>query len=186
MNWRLWFVPGLIAAIAVLLLIALRANENDTDSTVAAAPGVSGYVATNAELVQTDEQGAELYQVTAPRIVQADPDSNIQLTQPHVRYHDTNRGNWTLVAASGELPPLAREIELRGRVEVSGLQARSEEPMTLRTDHLHVDLDRQTAVTDALVFMDWKRTRVTGRGMALNLLTRHLQLHADTHGEIAR
>ncbi|MFT3906076.1 MAG: LPS export ABC transporter periplasmic protein LptC [Steroidobacteraceae bacterium] len=184
MNWRALFFPALIAAAAVLMVLANRPDDSDRDSSAVASATATGFVATQAELVQTDENGRALYQLNADRVIQEMTDGPIQLEQPRVRYRDRNQGNWKLIAASGQLPAQAREIELQGNVQVEGLQAHADQPMTLRTDHLHVDIDKQLATTDAGVQMDWKIMHVNGKGMKLDLPGKQLQLDSDVRGDV--
>lgn len=185
MNWRVLLVV-FIAAVATMLALTLAPNRNDTETTTAATQTASSYAATQAELIQTGDDGQPVYRLQAARISQQAPGAPIALAEPQLQYRDQSQGIWALNAQRGTLPADTRRIDLEGDVLVKGTPPDGGAALQVHSERLHVDMDTQLASTDTTVQMEWNRMRLAGKGMKLDLQRRHLELKADVHGQLAR
>ncbi|HTP38032.1 MAG TPA: LPS export ABC transporter periplasmic protein LptC [Steroidobacteraceae bacterium] len=182
----------LVLAILVALVLWLwqGGDSSQGPATVAAPVTAHGYSATNAVLVQTDDQGQVEYHVTATRIDRATPDSDIALTQPTMDYvsreQDNSRGTWQISAQRGIIPAGTRQIDLTGNVVAHGQPVGQPGEIHLATQQLHVDLDQEVATSDAEVNLDWRGSQLRGRGMHATLNGEKLVMNSDVHGYLAR
>ena len=147
------------------------------------APPASGYVATDAELIETDDTGAPLLRLRADRIAQPNPSADVSLTRPQLNYQRDESSSWSLRAAEGSLASNRQRVEFSGAVQATN-QRTGEPTIVIRTDQLSFDIPRQRADTDAAVAIDWGKARLRARGMHLNLLTGSLVLDAEGHGTL--
>jgi LPS export ABC transporter protein LptC len=142
-----------------------------------------GSVATDAELIETDDNGLPLLRLRADRIAQSSPSSDVSLTRPQLNYQRDKSSNWSLRAAEGSLASNRQQVEFSGAVQA--INQRTGEPtIVIRTDHLSFDIPRQRADTDAAVAIDWGKARLWARGMHLNLLNGSVVLDAEVHGTL--
>jgi LPS export ABC transporter protein LptC len=159
--------------------VAPQLGETTADVT----PPASGYVATDAELIETDDDGTLLLRLRADRIAQPNPAADVGLTRPQLDYQRDPSSNWTLRAAEGSLANNRQQVKFSGAVQAT--HRRTGEPtIVIRTDQLSFDIPRQRADTAATVAIDWGNARLQARGMHLNLLSGTLILDADGHGTL--
>lgn len=178
---------------AVLALGALGAlfylQQSDNGGSEAPAADVEstepGYIANNAELIETGDDGQPLFRLDAERIEQPTPQGIIFLTAPKLDYQPDTGNHWTLVAQRGQLPQDARTAELAGAVHADGKPTGSAELMHIVTDQLHLDMKQQLATTNAKVRVDWAGNTLRGRGMIADIKNDRLQLAGDVHGVLA-
>ena len=180
---RIWLLLAFASALVLWLWRSPRgeAPSNAAPSTnTAAAPG---YVATGAELIDTDADGQPQYSLHATQISQPSPNADIELTAPQF----VSRGDtaWTLTAARGLLPPAAQQISLQGDV-VAQAQRVGASPLVLRTARLNVDMEARTADSSDAVAMEWGRNRLWASGLHADMNSDALRLKSPVHGEVAR
>jgi LPS export ABC transporter protein LptC len=144
-----------------------------------------GYIATNAELIETGDDGGPLFRLDAERIEQPTPQGIIFLTAPKLDYQPEPGNHWKLIAQRGQLPQDARTADLAGAVHADGRPIGSSELMHIVTDQLHLDMRQQLATTAAKVRVDWAGNTLRGRGMSADLKNDRLQLAGDVHGVLA-
>jgi len=144
-----------------------------------------GYIANDAELIETGEDGAPLYRLHAQRIEQSRPDANIFLGEPKLNYQPDANTRWTLQADRGVLLASANQVELYGAVSAAGTDSR-QRPLQVRTEQLAIDMERKLVSSDAMVAIDWAKLRLTARGLQINLMDGSLRLESQGHGEILR
>jgi LPS export ABC transporter protein LptC len=179
------------AAAAVLMAVALgllvwRGRETAEPAGAAAGATVDpGYIATNAEIIQTGADGRPLYRLEARRVEQSRAGAEIQVTEPRLSYQEGSGPQWTLRADTGILPPDAGRADLAGSVYAVATRP-DELPLEIRTDRLSVDMDRQLVTTAEPVSIAWGRDHVTAVGMRADLKADTLRLESRVHGEIAR
>jgi LPS export ABC transporter protein LptC len=182
---RILFAVVALGALGVLFYL----QQSDSGGSDSAAGDVEstepGYIATNAELIETGDDGHPLYRLNAERIEQPTPQGIIFLTAPKLDYQPENGNHWTLVAQRGQLPQDARTAELAGAVHADGRPTGSTELLHIVTDQLHLDMKQQLATTAAKVRVDWAGNTLRGRGMSADIRNDRLQLAGDVHGVLA-
>jgi LPS export ABC transporter protein LptC len=177
---------------AVLALGALGAlfylHQSDSGGGDTAADVEStepGYIATNADLVETGDDGQLLFRLDAERIEQPTPQGIIFLTAPKFDYQPEAGNHWTLIAQRGQLPQDARTAELAGAVHADGKPTGSNDLMHIVTEQLHLDMKQQLVTTAAKVRVEWAGNTLRGRGMSADIKNDRLQLSAEVHGVLA-
>lgn len=141
-----------------------------------------GYIANDAQLVETGADGEPIYRLNAKRIEQNKAGARVQLTEPRLVYQASSDSSWRLQAAHGELASEQQLVEFAGAVEATGTQSGAA-PIVIRTEQLSVNMQQQRADTPAAVSIDWGRVRLTARGFHLNLRDGSLKLDSQGHGE---
>jgi LPS export ABC transporter protein LptC len=182
MRRALW----LLLVLVVVGLFAWLAPRHAVEGRIGASTDTSqeepGYVAIDAELIETGDNGEPLYRLNAKRIEQARAGARVQLTEPRLAYQASADSSWRLQAAHGELASELQQAEFGGAVEASGSQ-NGATPIVIRTEQLSVNMQQQRADSLAAVTIDWGRVRLTAHGFHINLLDGSLKLDSQGHGE---
>jgi len=183
---RLLFALLAMTVLATVLYFEQPGGSANGTAGNEAAVAEPGYVALDAQLVQTGEDGRPLYRLDASRVEQPAPLGTIFLTNPRLDYRPPQGNAWTLTALHGELPQSARTADLHGDVRAAGRPQNSEQLMQIQTDDLHVDMEQQVATTDDTVSVTWGADRLQGRGMQANLKSGRLLLQRNVSGVLSR
>ena len=181
----LFFAVGLFVA---LLYVQQRQQEPEGSNAAAAAAqnaaSEPGFVALGARIIETGDDGQPLYTLDATRIAQPVPDGTIYLTSPVLHYEPPGANPWVLTALQGQLPQSAQNADLSGMVNASGIPQGSMRMIHFHTSTLHVDMQRQVALTPAEVHIDWAGSLLSGRGMHADLKSGQVQLFHAVSGVI--
>ena len=180
---RIWLLLAFAAALVLSLWRSPRSEAPANAAPSANSSAAPGYVATGAELIDTDADGQPQYSLHATQISQPAPTADIELTAPQFVFHGETE--WTLAAARGVLPPAAQQIDLLGDVIARGVRTGSE-PLQLRTASVRVDMQARTADSSDAVAMEWGRNRLWASGLHADMKTDELKLKSPVHGEVAR
>jgi len=182
MIWRLLFALGSLAILGALLYFQDSDNDTGEGSATEQSASAPGYVAIQAELIETGADGQPLYRLHATRIDQPQPQGIIYLSSPKLDYEPAGGNRWTLTAQSGEMPQDARTAELHGNVHAEGKPTGSNTPVRIDTEELHFDMAEQIATSPTTVLVNWGGYRLDGRGMRADLKNDRLQLAAQVRG----
>jgi LPS export ABC transporter protein LptC len=180
---RAWLLLVFAATLALWLWRSPHSQAPDTATASSGAPAEPGYVAVNAELIDTDEAGQPQYTLRATQISQPTPAADIELVAPQFNYHGET--DWTLTADRGVLPPSVQQISLLGSVVANARRAGAV-PLQLRTTSLGIDMLARTADSADAVTMDWGHNRLWASGLHADMKAGELQLKSPAHGEVAR
>jgi LPS export ABC transporter protein LptC len=183
--YRLLILLGLVlVGVAVWLTLSPRQAGPVTAQSSGPAHTDSGYAATDASMVETGTDGQPMYTLQA-RQIQQDPDTNIiNLTTVHMTFRDSSGSDWQVGSNQANAQQDSAQIDLSGAVNVTGEFANSAQPLHLFTDTLHVDTRTEISRTLAPVTLDWAGTRVTARGLMINLKDQRLKLESQVHGQV--
>jgi len=97
-------------------------------------------------------------------------------------FKDQDGGSWSAHADYGLVTPASSEVQLSGRVEVTGTFPGSDQPAHIMTDTLSMDTRTGIIRTPAPVEFDWAGTIVRARGLYASLQNHLIKLEADVHG----
>jgi len=178
------------SAAAILLagtvgLMIWRGQDGDRPADDNATPLADpGYVATDAEIIQTGPDGEPLYRLRARRVEQPAAGAAIRVTKPQLSYQEGDGPAWTLRADTGVLPADTARADLAGSVRAVAVQADSA-PLEIRTASLGVDMGTRRLRSHDPVEITWGRDRVTAVGLSADLKAGTLRLESRVHGEIA-
>lgn len=177
------------ASAALLLALALgltiwREQQAGAPSDASAYPAAEpGYIALDAEIVQTGPDGEPLYRLEADRVEQPRSGADILVTRPRLRYQKGSGPEWNLRADTGSLPADAQQANLAGSVHAVATQPGTS-PLEIRTESLAIDMTAQLVTSPDPVRIDWGRDRLTAVGMRADLKVDTLRLESQVHGEI--
>ena len=180
---RIWLLLAFASALVLWLWRSPRGEAPTNAAASAGSTAAPGYVATNAELIETDVDGQPQYTLHAAQISQPSPTADIELSAPQFVYRGETA--WTLNAARGVLPPDAQQIQLLGDV-IARAQREGTAPLQLRTSSITVDMEARTADSTDPVALESGRNRLWASGLHADMKTDALQLKSPVHGEVAR
>jgi LPS export ABC transporter protein LptC len=180
---RVWLLLAFASALVLWLWRSPRGEPPASAAASAGSTAAPGYVATNAELIDTDADGQPQYTLHAAQIAQPAPSADIELTAPQFVYRGETA--WTLSAARGVLPPDAQQVQLLGDV-IARAQREGAPPLQVRTASITVDMQARTADTSDAVAMESGRNRLWASGLHADMKTDALKLKSPVHGELAR
>ena len=178
--------PLLLLVLVAGLVAAFWRWQPASDSPAtgaAAASSDTGYVASNALLIDTGDDGLARYRLRADSISQAHPGGDIQLDQPRLDYECSTR--WQLSAREGTLPEDASQVHLAGGVEARAERAR-EPALRIRAELLDIDLLARRAVTPGPVSIELGSSRLEAVGLTADMKADALRLESRVHGEYTR
>jgi lipopolysaccharide export system protein LptC len=179
------FLAGLAIAAAIVAVLWLGSKVGDNDSsraTEALDETDPGYAARDAEVIETDTTGRELYRLNA-ELIRQDPASGIvELEAIKMNYRTATSAVWKVDAQQGTVATSGTEILLRGQVRVAGPIGEPGRELQLDTDKLTIDTQRELVTTDATVVMTWEGQVLRARGMVANLKTERVRLESKVNG----
>ncbi len=182
--WR-HAAAALLMAVTLGLLVWRGQDASTSAQTAAEAVADPGYIATDAQIIQTGPDGRPLYRLQASRVEQAQAGTEIHVTEPRLTYQEGSGPQWSLRADTGILPPDVGRADLAGSVQAVATRPDAA-PLEIRTDSLGVDMDRQLVTTADPVWIAWGRDQVTAVGLRVDLKADTLRLESQVHGEITR
>lgn len=183
MSWRWISLIAICAALVATYGVLMRDRNNG--ETQAAQPEQPGYYMKDATIIDTDEQGAPQLRLTASMIEQNPRDDSINLQDVKIDYQSAPEQTWLLTSARAYVPPDSRVAELSGGVVIrpENVQAPND-PMILRTDTLHVDMEKNIASTHADVQIEIGQHRLSAHGFKADLKQQHVWLESKVHGNL--
>lgn len=191
-------VAALVLAVLTVLGVAfLLGQQGTTTSTVTASADTvaedPGYVALDAEIIQTTDAGEPLYTVRAARMEQRPSSGDISMEQIAMRYSaepaagsSDQPSPWTLQADHGAMRGGSPLVELSGGVRVAGKPPGSQSDARIATERLTFDTKSQDITTRAAVQFTWAGTSLRARGLRANLQQEHARLESAVHGRFTR
>ncbi len=185
MNFRLLLGCG---ALLVLAAAYLLGHEGNTPGTPADATGQQadyGYVALDAQMLQTTEQGKPLYTFSAARIAQDPVSGDVSATTVTVHYVADPARPWVLSAHDGALPAGSDRIRLKGDVQVRGKPPGASVAAQINTQRLDFDTHTQDLTTPLPVTIRWNGQQLDARGLTANLKQDQLRLESEVHGRFS-
>lgn len=179
-------LPALLGLCALLALSACGVAERDSvaDKTESAAD--PGYLATDAEIIQTGADGQPRYRLQAARIEQDPRTLEVQLQSIRLETRERGSGGWQVAATQGRLSSDSQRLRLAGDVRLEGGDARDVDRLRLRTSELEYDLQTARARARGEVRITLQGHVLEGKGLDANLRTRQVRLDADVHGQFTR
>jgi LPS export ABC transporter protein LptC len=172
------------ALLVVLGLAFLMGHEGRTPGARGEQPASSGdfgFIAQDARVIQTADDGKPLYRLDAARVEQDPASGNVTAQGLTLRYATDDSRNWTLTARNAQLPGGSSLLHLQGDVLITGLPVRSTIPARIETQRLDYDTRSQDVHTREDIRIDWGRQRIDARGLTANLKQGQLALESKVH-----
>lgn len=140
-----------------------------------------GYFMTEAEVTSAGPDGRPRYRLIADEIRQSELGGPVSLQDVTVLYNVYSSDQWEMTAPAGVLSADQQRLELSGGVELLGHTEQGGDTR-VETADLLVDTARNTASTDAEVFLVFGAQRVRATGMVAYLMEERLELQSSVHG----
>jgi LPS export ABC transporter protein LptC len=183
---RLWWLLALLAVVGLVAWLGPgKFSGSATEDAANAQSSSPGYVALDAELTETGEDGQPLYRLQAARIERTANGGEITLSQPRLSYQPDAATQWLLRADRGQLLPDSQQLELSGAIEATGGNA-ADAPLTLRTAQLALNMKEQRADTNGRVYLEQDQMQLNALGLHLNLRELTWTLDGDGHFKLYR
>jgi LPS export ABC transporter protein LptC len=141
-----------------------------------------GYSATDAQVVETDADGAPRYSLRAASIQQDPRSLEVSLRQLSMQVSDGEDAPWQITARDGRMPEDASRIELQGDVRVAGTIGRTGEAIEIRSDLLSYDIAGSIARSTSDVTIRLSGKWLQAHGIEANLKQRQVRLESKVHG----
>ncbi len=177
------FLPALLAAAALALWFP---GGRDEQRPGAPPPSDADYFLQQVKLVETDASGQPLRWLQAEHLAHY-PDGTTELRRPRLALRSqTGSGpqHWRLQAERGRIRQ-SNQVALEGAVRLERRGDGKQPPLTLLTERLQLDLQAQTARTDAPLTLITDQGRLQARGLRASLAEQRLQLLAEVRGQYA-
>jgi lipopolysaccharide export system protein LptC len=144
----------------------------------------------NFHATQFDANGAPQQQLKAVLAEHFPHDGSINLEQPDIILLNPGQPRLTLTANHAQLSGDRKDLHLHGNVtavrEESPVNARQKdlpsEPMTLRTEYLHVRPDENVVQTHQKASLESPSGRIESIGMEVHRESSIIKLHSDIQG----
>ncbi|HET9864481.1 MAG TPA: LPS export ABC transporter periplasmic protein LptC [Steroidobacteraceae bacterium] len=198
-SWsRLLGYLVVIAVVGGAYFLGVLGRAGGGADTGASLPPDPGYMARDAEVIETGYDGRERYRLNARVIRQQSEGGSIDLEQLEMDYHPGAQApvpgdrpanaaaneTWHLKSDRGEVRADGDDVQLAGNVVVTG-QAPGGAPLTLTTTSMRINTPTEFIETDAPVTVQWSGHQLEARGMQADLKAGTLRLESDVHGEFS-
>lgn len=141
-----------------------------------------GYAARDAEVIETDAEGREMYRLNA-ELIRQDPVSGVvELESIAMNYRTAEDALWKVNAQRGTVLEAGDRIDLEGKVRVTGPMPDTTSTIALDTESLTFETQQERISTDAPVTMTWTGHKLSSRGLSANLKDGRVQLKSSVHG----
>jgi LPS export ABC transporter protein LptC len=182
-----------LGALAAVYLLGQGGRTPDASPAAAAPETDMGYVALDAEIRQTGDDGLPLYRVEAQRIVQQPASGAVTAEKLTMRYvprdadgTPAQAGGWVLTANSAQLPGGESRIQLDGDVVATGRPLGTRRELRIRTESLAYDTATTEVRTTQPVTFESGPQVLTGQGLSANLAAGTLQIDSRVHARIVQ
>jgi LPS export ABC transporter protein LptC len=171
-------VLALVLALALLVLIAMRYSpESQLEAVVNSLPKGIDVALEDIDYTHI-EDGKPRWRLVSSQVERRADSGILGLAEPELNFFDEQgEPAGSVRAAQGELSSDYQAVKLRGDVFLQHVGG-----YTLQTESLDYDHATQKMTTDAAVLMVADGMRLEGKGMAVYLQEKRLQLHADVKG----
>ena len=146
------------------------------------ASGRSDYQLYDFELVVLDDQGLEAFTLRAPQLARQPGDESLDLAQPVFLFpaggEEGRQAQWEMRSNAAWVSPDGGEVQLRGDVRAQDPGAPGGSTI-LATERLDVFPRDDRASTDAQVRIERPGSIIRGRGLRVDLATKHYVLQSD-------
>ena len=197
-KWRRFAsYAAIIAVIAVAYFLGTMGRDGNGDNAAATLPPDPGYVAREAEIIETGYDGRERYRLNAKTIRQQIDSNIVDLERLAMDYHPGAQGEvpgerrprdadpsevWHLRSDRGQVRADGDDVQLNGNVQVTGPALGGGAPLKLSTETLRVNTPTEFVQTDAPVVLDWSGHQLRFVGFEADLKRGKLRLKSDIHG----
>ncbi len=171
-----------LAALAIGTWILSNHSRTPAVAPATAAQKLPGYYLQGAVLTDFDAGGAPSVKIAAERIEQIDQSSDVELHNVRLDYQSTGGQLWVMVGDHAHVQRSGKIVEVRGNVQMQGLEQGRQGPAVVNTDHISYDVDAAEVHTEGDVRIAFGPHTLTGRGLVARLNDRTMRLESRVYG----
>lgn len=180
-------MPGWRGLLTLVLLAAAVVsgwsvwNHRAPEPVRGPASGRSDYQLYDFELVVLDDRGTEAFTLEAPQLSRRPGDESLDLATPVFLFPASGgeaAARWQMRSDRAWVSPEGDEVRLLGDVRAQNVGG-GENPTVLSTERLDVFPRTDLASTDAPVRIERPGSIIRGRGLRVDLATKHYVLQSD-------
>lgn len=173
----------LLLAWLVTLAGCTPRSEDTTNNERDAASSDPGYLAHDAEFVETDTEGRTRYRLRAAQARQNPTTRELQLRSVIMDMQAASGERWNLRAERGHMPPRSRRLELAGDVRLESRLA--DGVLQIRTASIVYDIDAGRARAPGAVTLRTRGGELAAHAVAIDIKARRVSLESKVHGHFA-
>lgn len=172
----------IVLAIALVSRWLLTAVETPNKRISAEARHDPDYYMVNFKITVYQPNGKPAYHLDAAHMNHYPDDDTMTMQQLNLDYRDENNQNWSTSANKGIAYQNIEVLRLDGNVIITGQGTQSNQPITIATQSLRIDLPHKYASTDAPVKISSKNSTITAKGMEMDMAAGHLSFLSEVRG----
>ena len=177
----------IIVLLAVLLLASftrwlLTSVEEPARKITPEARHDPDYYLANFSATMYSRDGSPHYRLEAEYLEHFPDDDTMELRKPHIEYLLNPQQPWIASARAGTAYQNAQTLHLRGDVIIERRATGTEQPLTLATPELRIDFANRQASTDHVVNITGKNSKITAKGMLVDLRAGQMTLLSEAWG----
>jgi LPS export ABC transporter protein LptC len=176
------YIVTILTALGIVGYLALDDDSTAPDNTsVDAITQEADYIIEGVKAEFYDENGQLDRQIEANSARHLPIDDTTKLVNPSVILRDQQAPQWSVKSKEGLLLG-DKTLTLDGDVNITPMEG-NQTDLSLRTQHISIDLNKQIADTDKEVFIESPSTNIYSVGMNMNLVTQQVQLKSEVRGQ---
>jgi lipopolysaccharide export system protein LptC len=140
------------------------------------------YIVEGLALTRMNRDGAPLFKLSANRLTHYGDDDTSEFERPQMVSLDPDKPLVRLQADRGRTDGAGQVTHLHGNVQLTRAAQAEQPELRVQTDYAKVLTDREIALTDRPVTIQYGESSLTGVGMEFNNSTRVLDVLSDVRG----
>lgn len=185
MRYPVLLGSGAAVVLGVAFLMGREGTVPGTRTDSSAQQPDFGYVALDAQVTQTTDEGVPLYTLVAARVEQDTGSGDLSAHTLTMHYGIDPAQRWTLGAREGQMPAGGTLIHLQGDVQVQGKPPGSSHPAQINSQRLDFDTQTEDVSTPLPVLILWSGLQLNSLGLTANLKQDHVSLESSVHGRFS-
>ena len=175
------YIVTILTAFALVAYLAFNdSSDGQGNINLSQRDSEPDYIISGIGSERYDGKGRLAQQVDAKLAEHFPTTDETLFTLPSIILREGDRPLWGLKAETGVLKG-AQMLTLQGKVQVVPM-GNQNNPVTLSTENLHIDLNKEIANTDAVVVIESSGSRLQAQGMQFNLVTEQLEFKSNVRG----
>ena len=135
------------------------------------------------ESTARDREGNISYRLEAQQLEHFPYNSSMKLEKPYIEIFHKKKHPWQTWADNGVFYEKRRLITLAGKVRIHRAADETNQPVTLVTDSISLDMKNKIAKTSAEVQITSGEDVLNATGMTVDLATGHVELQSKVQGK---
>lgn len=177
------YIVTILTALGVVGYLALDDKQTapDNASVIDAINQEPDYIIKGVKAEHYDKNGVLGRKIEAESAEHLPISDTTKLIQPSVILRDKQNPIWSVKSQNGLLLG-TQTLELNGDVQVLPMKG-SQTELSLKTEHISIDLDKQIADTSENVLIESPDTKIHSKGMNMNMITQQVQFTSQVRGQ---